>query len=448
MPCDVRSFDFKEGFKMNKMMKKTLAAAMALSLVGGGLPAITGGTDIFKSAIVADAATTVTVANGAYFHKGDTLDFGTGSYVSVDYYEDSLFISGTQSFTNAGIIHGDEDTYGYIKIGDEDVDCSLFPYADGNSDMLNSFEGVWGYIVCGDGTEESPYYFCPLLQELAAVTYSYANVTLDDSVTLNFYADKPSLNALGVDSVTLTGPNGEKSYTTFENGGNSCYIFRYPLYATQLDEDVTIQFKKGEDIVQVIVYDEEENAVVPKNSLSYNINTYCDEILEDEEGYYADEEINAVQSLKNLGIAADNYFDNTSTPISFLDSDYSALSAFAPTFNSTQGKLSLVLDSKLSARLYIEGLTAGVESQAYDTFPTYTSIAGKDGKACFELANLDPTDLGGIYNIKYNDVTYDFSALSYCARAINSANPKAVDVAKAVYEYFKYIEAYQNWAMS
>ena len=188
--------------------------------------------------------------------------------------------------------------------------------------------------------------------------------------------------------------------------------------------------------------------MVSEDSLSYNINTYCDEILEYEEGYIEDEEINAVQSLKNLGIAADNYFDGTSTVITFIDSDYSDLATYAPSFDSAAGKLSLVLDSKLSARLYIEGLTAGVESQAYGTYPTYTSIAGKDGKACFELTNLDPTDLGGLYNIKYNDVTYDFSALSYCARAINSANPKAVDVAKAVYEYFKYIEAYQNWAMS
>lgn len=431
---------------MNKMVKKTLAAALAMSLVGGGLPAITGGTDIFKSAIVADAATTVTVANGACFHTDDTLDFGAGSYVSVDYFEDSNLISGTQSITEAGIIHGDEDTWGYVEVGSVEVDCSVIPYGDG--DMLNSFDGVWGFIVCGDGTEEEPYYFCPLSDELNAVKFSYASVVLDDSVTLNFYADKPSLNALGVDSVTLTGPNGEKSYTTFEEGGNDCYIFRYPLYATQLDEDVTIQYKNGEDIVQVRAYDEVAHTLVPKDSLSYSVNEYCDEILEFEEGYYADEEINAVQSLKNLGIAADNYFDSASTAITFIDSDYSALSGFAPTFDSAAGKISLALDSKLSARLYIDGLTAGDESQAYGTYPTYTAIAGKDGKACFELANLDPTDLGGVYNIKYNDVTYDFSALSYCARAINSTNPKAVDVAKAVYEYYKYIEAYQNWAMS
>lgn len=430
---------------MNKIVKKTLAAALALTIVGGGLPAITGGTDIFKSAIVAEAATTVTVANGACFHIDDTLDFGTGSYVSVDYFEDSHLISGTQSITEAGIIHGDEDTWGYVEVGSVEVDCSVIPYGDG--DMLNSFDGVWGFIVCGDGTEEEPYYFYPLSDELNAVTPTDASVALDDSVTLNFYADKPAINAIGVDRVTLTGPNGEKSYTTFEEGGNDLYIFRYPLYATQLDENVTIQYKKGEDIVQVRVYDADTDTYSPEDSLSYNVNTYCDRLIEIYTGW-SEDVVNAAKSLKNLGIAADNYFDSASTAITFIDSDYSALTTYAPSFDSAAGKISLALDSKLSARLYIDGLTAGDESQAYGTYPTYTAIAGKDGKACFELANLDPTDLGGVYNIKYNDVTYDFSALSYCARAINSTNPKAVDVAKAVYEYYKYIEAYQNWAMS
>lgn len=35
---------------MNKMMKKTLAAALALTIVGGGLPTISGGFDVLNPA--------------------------------------------------------------------------------------------------------------------------------------------------------------------------------------------------------------------------------------------------------------------------------------------------------------------------------------------------------------------------------------------------------------
>ena len=40
---------------MKNIMKKTLATALALTIVGGGLPTITGGADLFKPAIVANA---------------------------------------------------------------------------------------------------------------------------------------------------------------------------------------------------------------------------------------------------------------------------------------------------------------------------------------------------------------------------------------------------------
>ena len=52
----------------NKFMKKTLAAALALTLVGGGLPTAIGGNGLSKPAIVADAASI-----GDVFNIGDEL---------------------------------------------------------------------------------------------------------------------------------------------------------------------------------------------------------------------------------------------------------------------------------------------------------------------------------------------------------------------------------------
>ena len=316
---------------MNKIVKKTLAAALALSLVGGGLPAITGGTDIFKSAIVAEAA---------------------GEKVAL---------------TNV-------------------------------------------------------------------------NVALDDSITLKFYATKASVEAADVDSVTLTGPNGPINVTSFTaDATDTYYVFSYPIYATELDENVNIQFKKSEDTVQ-IHHGDEDSA-----SYSYKVNDYCDYVISDTNNEFDEKTENAANSLKNLGIAAKNYFSDSTDEITFLDNDYSSLVDFGHDIAGIEAKFSLVLDSKLSARTYIDGLTVGEQSQAVGGLTVYTAISGKGDKACFELANINPTELDGTQILYYNEDYYYLNPLFYCARAINNnTNPKAVDVAKAVYEYNKYIEKYAN----
>ncbi|MBR5372251.1 MAG: hypothetical protein IK130_08550, partial [Oscillospiraceae bacterium] len=41
---------------MNKMVRKTLAAVMALTVITGGLPAVADSADLLKTAITAEAA--------------------------------------------------------------------------------------------------------------------------------------------------------------------------------------------------------------------------------------------------------------------------------------------------------------------------------------------------------------------------------------------------------
>ena len=71
MSCEVRFlYLIKEDKKMkNKVLKKTLAAALALTLVGGAMPTAIGGNGLTKPAIVADAA-----GIGDIFNWGDILD--------------------------------------------------------------------------------------------------------------------------------------------------------------------------------------------------------------------------------------------------------------------------------------------------------------------------------------------------------------------------------------
>ena len=265
------------------------------------------------------------------------------------------------------------------------------------------------------------------------VTLSSVNVAIDDSISLRFYATKASVDAANVASVSLDGPNADPSVAkeAFESAtisGTDYYVFTYPLYATQLDENVTIQFLDGSNAVVAI----EDKG----NSYSYNVNTYCDYVIADADDEFDEKTEKAVKSLKNLGIASDNYFDNTSTAISFMEESYDGLSYCDPSF-ATDTKISLVLDSKLAARIYIDGLTADSKTDA-----NVSAVKGNYEGYCFEAKSINPAQLGKAQTITYGGADYTFSALSYCARAISSENAKAVDAAKTVYEYYKYITEY------
>ncbi len=147
---------------MNGFLKKTLAAAMALSLVGGGLPAITGGYDIYKPAIVANAAETKLIAPGVEYALGDTIDFGGENvYVLMDDTNNSPtnWIGATRTFT-------------------------YFEYRDNFHQYDVGSTGIWitsdkeltppptGVKVSGSGTQSDPYTF--------SLIQSTGNETLSD----------------------------------------------------------------------------------------------------------------------------------------------------------------------------------------------------------------------------------------------------------------------------
>ena len=415
---------------MNKIVKKTMAAAMALTLVAGAAPFAGSGFDVMKPAIVANAEGTL-IATGNQYYTGDTIDFGSDDvYVkilnSVENYADRTFTL-DENFELSG-------DYYTIKNADDDSDMILLSAA-GLSDT------PVGLKVYGKGTSTNPYTFKAIMIE-KTVNISNVNIALDDSITLRFYSPVESFDGSEVDKVILSGPNDPIEITSFEKDATGAYyVFSYPLYATQLGKDVTIQFKNGSTVVKV----KRESDI--NKSFSYKVNDYCDYVLSDTNHIFDEKTVNAVKSLKNLGIAADNYFDGTSTAITFLDSDYSSLEDFGERLKDEKAKFSLVLDSKLSVRTYIDGLTAGEQSQddGYDDCKVYTAISGKGDKACFEWANINPTDLDGLHYFMYKDDDYYLAPLFYCARAVyNNTNSKAVDVAKAVYEYNKYIEKYAN----
>ena len=288
---------------------------------------------------------------------------------------------------------------------------------------------VVGGIPAAFGTEFFP---SALIASAAAgeVDLDGAAVELASSITLNFYASEESLDATGVDSVVISGPNGE--FDTIASGATddgNYIIYSYDLYATQLSEPVTIQFKKGDTVVNI----DGKGA-----SYTYTVNQYCDAV---EAGSYTDEEKNAAKSLKNLGIASDNYFSNKDTAVTFMDESYD-LDAYAPEF-ATDAKISLVLDSALMFRVYIDGLAEDEAAELnYNGTKALSSMLGNNGKACFNSLDVIPSKLDEYQTITYNSKTYKASALSYCFRALKSSDVKTQNIGKAVYEYFEYVLAY------
>ena len=266
-----------------------------------------------------------------------------------------------------------------------------------------------------------------------AVPLDFVSVSLDSSMNLNFYLPNFDENNVCTyemyDEVIISGTNGRIKYinNAFNYDSSGFYIYySYPLYANQLDEKVSIRFRKGNQFLKINVGGK------TVSQYSYSVNQYCDSLIESYEGKTK----NAAISLKNFGLAAENYFDGGSYNIDFLDSEYN-LDEFEPE-SSADVKYSLVLDSQLAARVYIPDLPADAEYEGLQ------AVAGKNGLNCFEIKNLAPTQLGDYYMLSYGDYDFAFSPLAYCYRAINSTNPKAVDAAKAVYEYYKYMTEYVN----
>lgn len=159
---------------MNKMMKKIMASALALTIVGGGLPALTGGTDIFKPAIVANAeeeaiipAVGVTIKFNEIFKCVKNHDTRIPYYFTCDgekiidraYDDDNSMLKlitywratnngwGIAFNPSDGVVMGD---YG-IQLGDF-VDGTIAPPEERHYE-----QPIGVKIVSGTGTESDPF---------------------------------------------------------------------------------------------------------------------------------------------------------------------------------------------------------------------------------------------------------------------------------------------------
>ena len=255
---------------------------------------------------------------------------------------------------------------------------------------------------------------------LVVTEFSNASVTLADDLALNFYIDGIADDTAAAEyTVNFTGACVDESSALAYNATEGKYYATTHVYAKDIDKNITATLCKGSDTVDTL-----EN---------YSISQY---LTAAESG--ADEKTSAlITATKDFGNASSEYFYGTGSGYSDGFASYDPdTSAYAAAFDSDDAKLSLVLDSKTAARLYVKGDDTGTASTISSTkadYPTYHEVTG-----------LLPQNLADEQTINVGGTDYKFSALSWCNRVLTngSASQKNVNMAKAIMAYY---EAAKNY---
>ena len=257
-------------------------------------------------------------------------------------------------------------------------------------------------------------------KEAAAPTISSASVTLGDDLALNFYVDGIADDTAAAEyTVNFTGACVDESSALTYNAAVGKYYATTHVYAKDIDKDITATLCKGNATVDTLA--------------DYSISKY---LTAAESG--ADDKTKAlITATKDFGNASSEYFYGTGSGYSDGFASYDPdTSAYAATFDSDAAKLSLVLDSKTAARLYVKGDDTGTASTISSTkadYPTYHEVTG-----------LLPQNLADEQTINVGGTDYKFSALSWCSRVLTngSASQKNINMAKAIVAYYEAAKAY------
>lgn len=115
--------------------------------------------------------------------------------------------------------------------------------------------------------------------------------------------------------------------------------------------------------------------------------------------------------------------------------------------------LSLTLNSRLSMRLYLDGLADGDEAQLRDInqngylIGSYTPITAKTSRfgPYYEITGISPLRMNSIREIRFNGFTYQFTPLTWCCRMKEySEEYRDYVMADILYEYYIDAEAFSE----
>ena len=414
---------------MKHTWKKAAAGLLAMALVVGAAPANVGAGGLFGgTSITAYADETETLLTTITATGKEQASFSTENVATVSF---SYTANGSSSYTN----NGTTATWGWWGYGwtatvtpaegytitkcvfyddanrtatdsedpfvVETTEEDKTPQVNGTPILAYTSKGITKIEVYGYATPAAP-------------TFSNASVSLGDDLALNFYVDNVTAETVSEYTVNFTGACVDESSALTYNATEGKYYATTHVYAKDIDKDITATLCKGSDTVDTIE--------------DYSITQY----LSSPAFSGADEKTTAlITATQNFGYASAEYFYDDNYGVTDTFADYAPdTSAYAPTFDSDAAKLSLVLDSKTAARLYVKDDTTGAESAFASTKADYPSY--------HEVAGLLPQNLADEQTITVGGTDYKFSALTWCNRVLNntSASQKNVNMAKAIMAYY------------
>lgn len=294
-------------------------------------------------------------------------------------------------------------------------------------------------IFCGYAGSNAETYAKNNDYPFIAITSEFSNVslTLNDDLSLNFFAANVNEDNKDDYKVVFTGKceeNGEDTAFTEKAG---MYCASANVSADHMGEEITASLyqKNGEDWLKI-------------DTCTYSVNQYLENATPDG-SWSADKKTaftNLVTAAKNYGATSKAYFSNGAVA-AVTDEQINEVIAnnYISSF-TTEAKLSLVLDSKLAARIYIKdkdvapGASAECNKYISNDSPWYNITAKAGGKAgvYFEITDLAPTDLNMVYRVVYGGSEYNFTPLSWARRVMTnpSSSDKNKAMAYALYEYY------------
>ncbi len=286
--------------------------------------------------------------------------------------------------------------------------------------------------------------------EAIGAEFSDVSLTLTDDLALNFFAAE--VNAKNKDDykVIFSGKCEENGKDTAFTEKNGLYCASANVSADNMGETITAS-----------LYQKTDDAWKKIDTCTYSVNQYL-ENAKPEAGWSAEKTEafdNLVKTVQLYGKVTYAYFNtpdampevtdhrndflqNKKLYNSYLKSDAQT----GETCNDTKftDQFTLVLNSRMAMRWYLDGLTEGETGTLWST-RTLTAVSGKYG-CYFEVPDFTPLELNSGVSVLYNGYEYQCSPLTWAYRIVADDDSSARNVAMAniLFEYYTDATAFDD----
>ena len=263
------------------------------------------------------------------------------------------------------------------------------------------------------------------------------SLSLTSDLGLNFYVNGANSDNKNDYAVVFSGKCEENGRQVKLNGKQDLCYATANVSADHMDEVITA------DLYKVTGSEGEMEKIYTS---SYSVNDYLAN-AKPEEDWSAEKKAafeKLVQTVKTYGQVSRAYFTDgdvsgIEVPV-YTAADLEDMGQ-KPDFDSSDAAISLVLNSRMAVRLYIDGLNVGDQAANGKK-----AVAGKDGRACFEFTGVSPVFMNMHPTLKYDDVLYQFSPLSWCWRVLDADGgaPKNAAMANILVSYYQDANAFKS----